>query len=689
MPQENFTKNAKPPRVFISYSWESEGHKDWVRYLAENLRMAGIDARLDQWYVKPGESFTSFMENEVVDADYVLVVCTPEFARKSKERRGGVGYEQQIVSGQLVTGCPRSKFIPILRSGELSGSDIAVPIHFFGIYSIDFRKDAEFGRSLNELLRALFSRPKFVPPPLGEPPALTPEEIQKFPQSSDEKPLEFLPSSTTAGFVGLTERGRLIPTNVYSWEDYKQKFGDEIDPSISYLTHSVKGFFDNGGSRAVVARICGKGASTAILNLAPNLNIRALHPGIWGNRIYIGVQMGTRTGYNLTLYYYRSSPASEYDNINVNTNQNLPDADIQEDYDNLSFEPKGPNYALDMVNHESNLVCLELSDDRPVQLNPSNDFFALKGGSDGLKPLAEDYIGSTSPNETGSGLSALGLINGIQLLCIPDQEHSALPQPDREEIMNAMIDQCQRLNDRFAILSSYAFEDNIIAIKSPPDTSYAAMYFPWIRVFDSYTKSNILIPAVGHIAGIYAQNDARQGIHKAPVSIPIKGIVQNNGDNFIRPLEFDVSIDQQDILNRKGFNVLRNFGKEKYDIRSATAYTMSIDRKWRYVHVCRFSIYLINSIKNALSWVWFERNEEMLWTKVQKVVSDFLTRTWEEKALGGHTSKEAFFVRCDRTTMTQSDIDNGRLICFVSVAMADPPISLAFNLVLKTATNIA
>jgi TIR domain len=102
---------SKPPRIFISYSWESEDHKSWVRHLGERLYEVGIEARLDQWFVQPGESFTAFMEQEVAAADFVLVVCTPTYARKSNNRQGGVGYEQQIVSGQLS-----------LRYSPLSGS---------------------------------------------------------------------------------------------------------------------------------------------------------------------------------------------------------------------------------------------------------------------------------------------------------------------------------------------------------------------------------------------------------------------------------------------------------------------------------------------------------------------------------------------------------------------------------------
>jgi hypothetical protein len=164
---------SKPPRVFISYSWESEDHKSWVRYLGERLYKAGIEARLDQWFVQPGESFTAFMEQEVAAADFVLVVCTPSYARKSNNRQGGVGYEQQIVSGQLMSGTARSKFIPILRKGGYEpGPDFALPTHFLGIAWIEFRDDEAFDRSLEDLIRVLLSKPRFAPPPLGPRPSL-------------------------------------------------------------------------------------------------------------------------------------------------------------------------------------------------------------------------------------------------------------------------------------------------------------------------------------------------------------------------------------------------------------------------------------------------------------------------------------------------------------------------------------
>src|SRR5450759_5149568 len=104
------------PTCFISYSWDSDGHKDWVRGLAERLRKNGVDAILDQWNLRLGHDLTSFMEESIRCSNYTLLICTPEFSRKSNNRKGGVGYETSIVTGEIFQGINKpDKFVPVLR----------------------------------------------------------------------------------------------------------------------------------------------------------------------------------------------------------------------------------------------------------------------------------------------------------------------------------------------------------------------------------------------------------------------------------------------------------------------------------------------------------------------------------------------------------------------------------------------
>jgi hypothetical protein len=158
--------------VFVSYSWDSDDHKDWVRHLAERLAANGVHVHLDQWDVQYGESLTQFMEDKIPESDFVLIICTPPYAVKSTQRQGGVGYEAQIVSARIAASIPRSKFVPVIRSGGLKPGepDCAVPPHFQGILTVDMRLEAQYSAMFENLLRHIYGQPAVTRPPLGNPP---------------------------------------------------------------------------------------------------------------------------------------------------------------------------------------------------------------------------------------------------------------------------------------------------------------------------------------------------------------------------------------------------------------------------------------------------------------------------------------------------------------------------------------
>ena len=160
--------DSPPPTVFISYSWENDPHKDWVRHLAERLTQNGVAVRFDQWHIVPGQSLTQFMEAEVQGCEFILVICTIDYARKSLARAGGVGYEQQIITGNIVAGRPRDQFIPIVRDGDFSpGPNCSIPAQFLGIYAVDMRDGSDLDEANEQLLRALYRQPLLTPPALG------------------------------------------------------------------------------------------------------------------------------------------------------------------------------------------------------------------------------------------------------------------------------------------------------------------------------------------------------------------------------------------------------------------------------------------------------------------------------------------------------------------------------------------
>ena len=142
------------PTTFISYAWENDDLKKWVKNLATQLRDKGIDAKLDQWEVAPGDQMPHFMEKSVRENDFVLIICTPRYKIKSEERIGGVGYEGDIMTAEVLQNSNHRKFIPILKSGT---KDTSLPAWLKGKYFIDLSSDQHFANNFEDLLTTLLS----------------------------------------------------------------------------------------------------------------------------------------------------------------------------------------------------------------------------------------------------------------------------------------------------------------------------------------------------------------------------------------------------------------------------------------------------------------------------------------------------------------------------------------------------
>ena len=171
------------------------------------------------------------------------------------------------------------------------------------------------------------------------------------------------------------------------------------------------------------------------------------------------------------------------------------------------------------------------------------------------------------------------------------------------------------------------------------------------------------------MAGIYARSDTERGVHKAPANEVVRGA---------KKLEFLITKGEHDLLNPRGVNVIRFFPGR--GIRVWGARTLSSNTLWKYINVRRLFIYIEESIEEGTQWVVFEPNNEKLWARVRATITQFLTRVWRDGALMGTKAEEAFFVKCDRSTMTQDDIDNGRLICVIGIAPVKPAEFVIFRI---------
>ncbi|MCC6613452.1 MAG: toll/interleukin-1 receptor domain-containing protein [Anaerolineae bacterium] len=230
---------ASIPRVFISYSWDDDAHKVWVRDLATRLRGDGVDVTLDQWHAVPGDQLPTFMETAVRESDFVLIVCTPNFQRKTNTRHGGVGYEGDIMTAEVFILHNQRKFLPILRSGDW---DTASPSWLKGKYYIDLRGQPYAEANYQDLLTTLHdARP--TPPPIGPRPDFTPSAAAV--SAPAQRPLV-----SVAGLAAILDE---ISDLVASLEYVGHTFGEmrRILVGISRLHRLIEGaILRNQGSLA-------------------------------------------------------------------------------------------------------------------------------------------------------------------------------------------------------------------------------------------------------------------------------------------------------------------------------------------------------------------------------------------------------------------------------------------------------
>lgn len=471
------------------------------------------------------------------------------------------------------------------------------------------------------------------------------------------RPIEGV-GTTTAGFVGLTERGPIRPHLVTSPAEYRRWFGGDAGTD-AYLPYAARGFFENGGRRLYVARVVSRSANCAEAAFGTHFTVRAVGPGIWGRRIFARIEDASHQAgsFRLRLAYYTTEPAGDPLDW-FNSTPQAPVPDLAEDFDNLALDSAVADYWQKRL-AESALAGLVCTDAAPADASPERGFRRLSiGGGDGASALDDaDFEGSDTPPH--------GEIQGLAALSDPAfREVALVAAPDAPfDVARKVVAHCEAMRFRFAIVDAPSvLPPNFDPRTAIADTSYAALYTPWLVVSDLVDpQRRRSVPASGHVAGIYARVASGRGVHKAPANEVVQGV-----------LGVTTAIDEhgQEALNPLGINALRNFPGRGLLVWGAR--TISTDPQWKYVNVRRLIIYLEHSIDEGTQWVVFEPNSEDVWKRVATLVQEFLYTVWRSGALSGSTPAEAFFVRCDRSTMTQNDINNGRLICEIGVAAVRP-----------------
>lgn len=564
-------------------------------------------------------------------------------------------------------------------------------------------------------------------------------------------------STSTAGFVGLAERGPVIgqPQLVTSFADYKRMYGGYLSQaaygSNRFLPYAVEQFFANGGARAYIMRAV-PGDAKAGSRTTGVLKLTAANPGAWAEDLRVVLTPASKAktqvlavnGADLTLKNAdgfnpgdvvelfdgktaaHATVKSVLDKVvtldapctldvadtKVGTSKYIKTCEITltarlgetvETFENLSLKPDALNNVC-VKTAKSDLICVEVTAAKapaapapkekdkdgkeipapapkaasivPYELcggSGSELVLTLQGGSNGsvLTVTPDAFLGKDDGPGKRTGLQAFQENGNVSIMAIP-----GVTAP---EVQASLIAFCENKKSCFAILDvpmELKKTNDVANFRDMYDSTYAAMYHPWLEMYDAGSKRSAYFPPSGAMAGIYARTDIERGVHKAPANEVVRGCTG---------LSCAYNEGEQDILNPIGVNLIRSFTGR--GIRVWGARTISSNGLWKYLNVRRLFIYVEESIKANTNWVVFEPNSTTLWNRVTRTIETFLATCWRDGALAGSTPSEAFFVECGPTTMTQDDIDNGRLICQIGIAPVKPAEFVIFRITQKTASE--
>jgi phage tail sheath protein FI len=529
------------------------------------------------------------------------------------------------------------------------------------------------------------------------------EEVDRGP-----KPIEGV-GTAMAAFVGFTEKAEIVreidnelivenllnrPQLVTNWTQFVERFGGFV-PGV-HLPNSVYGYFLNGGSRCYVVSVrTFPKAETTLINAQgkPALAVKSRQAGVEG------MKMRVRVGeLALPAPTHKKGPAKEGDaeaepDTSPEGGEYLFTLHVEKEAAVGGWKPletisgiKLQQAVIDgkkqvAVAYKNNKLprFIELLILEPTALDkamPREQEQSLTIEKKLLElPLASEFRGDVSER---SGVEGLEVMDDVTMVCVPDLMTKMPGEKLNLDMVKAvqamMIAHCERLGDRVAILDA------------PPDmtpqevkkwrmevtgfdTSYAAMYYPWIKIMDPATDLVINVPPSGYLAGIWARNDNTRGVHKAPANEIVLGAIG---------LAYQTTKGEQDTLNPIGVNCIRAFPGR--GIRVWGGRTLSSNPSWRYINVRRLFNYVEKSIENGTQWVVFEPNNRKLWARVSRDVSAFLRMVWRDGALFGSSPAEAFYVKCDDELNPPESRDLGRLVVEIGLAPVKPAEFVIFRI---------
>lgn len=513
------------------------------------------------------------------------------------------------------------------------------------------------------------------------------------------------------------------PVFITNWTQYRERFGDLVPGA--YLPQAVYGFFLNGGARCYVlsVRTIPKAQNTLLsADGKPRLLVRAKQAGFDGASLRVKIEAseppraasaapaapaaakrGGKEGATDAPPGADAAPAADTPAAPA-----APAADASAGGDAGSFnvvvekQAKTGEWKVIEARRDVRLTEVEVEGKTSVHVaypnNKASSFIDLLV-TDASAPLAKlsprsqeqslviqpalmeptSYSQYQGDSLERTGLEGLAQYDDISIVAIPDLM-SKMPGQKKADlqmikaVQTALIAHCEQMGDRVAVLDSPP-DMNPQEIKNwrmnvaGYDSSYAALYYPWIEVMDAATNQPILIPPSGHLAGIWARSDTQRGVHKAPANEVIRGATR---------LAYTVTKGEQDVLNPIGVNCIRFFPGMGYRVWGAR--TLSSDAAWRYLNVRRLFNMVEQTLRISTMWAVFEPNDQRLWARLRRDVGAFLMGLYGQGMLFGGTPSQAFYVKCDEELNPSYVRDLGQLFIEIGICPVKPAEFIIFRI---------
>jgi uncharacterized protein len=486
-------------------------------------------------------------------------------------------------------------------------------------------------------------------------------------------------STSITAFIGRAVKGPLnTATRIQSFGDFERQFGGLWEKSP--MTYAVDQYFRNGGQDAIIVRVykAMAGASddgkTSIT--LGDLVLQASSPGVWGKTLRAAIDHNTKedasanpkTLFNLSVQQVRSP--------------NSNDVIATETLRNLSIDASSPRYFVSVIAQSSVLVDVQpgltlSAIPRANDTDSATQQLIYTGadqskGDDGADLSATEVEGSESDR---TGLYALEQVDLFNLLCIPplSRDTDVSDSTLQKAIQYCLKRRAMLLVDPPATWTKISdAEGGVDQLRSTLGgeaiARNAAVFFPRLKMADPLkdNRTEEFVPC-GVVAGIFARTDATRGVWKAPAGIEAAIL-------GVRELSYKLTDGENGRLNPKALNCirfLRDYGNVVWGARTVAG-SDALASEWKYIPVRRLALFLEESLYRGTQWVVFEPNDEPLWAQIRLNIGAFMNNLFRQGAFQGKTPREAYFVKCDKETTTQNDIDRGIVNIIVGFAPLKP-----------------